>query len=86
MTAADGHAIVFDPAVCYSYREFDIAMTKLFGGFESSFYDGYNAVYPLQNGWHERMDIFNLYPLLVHVNLFGGGYLQQCKMILNRFI
>ena len=61
-------------------------MTKLFGGFHDQFYSSYNENYPLSEGWQERVDIYNLYPLLVHVNLFGGGYCSQVKTILNRFI
>ena len=79
-------AVLFDPAVYFGSREMDIAMSKLFGGFNDQFYSSYNENYPLSEGWQERMDICNLYPLLVHVNLFGGGYCSQVKTILNRFI
>lgn len=85
MTGTKGTACIFDPAVYYGHREMDIAMTKLFGGFDASFYEGYNEEYPLEKGWEERADICNLYPLLVHVNLFGGSYLQDVKRILARF-
>lgn len=81
----EGKACLIDPAVSYSHRECDIAMTRLFGGFDCAFYDAYNEAFPLERGWEERMDIFNLYPLLVHVNLFGGGYLQQVTSILKKF-
>ena len=77
---------LIDPAVYFGSREMDIAMTKLFGGFHNQFYSAYNENYPLSEGWQERIDICNLYPLLVHVNLFGGGYYSQVKTILNRFI
>ena len=77
---------LIDPAVYFGSREMDIAMTKLFGGFNNQFYSAYNENYPLSQGWQERVDICNLYPLLVHVNLFGGGYCSQVKTILNRFI
>ena len=77
---------LIDPAVYFGSREMDIAMSKLFGGFHDQFYSSYNENYPLSEGWQERIDICNLYPLLVHVNLFGGGYYSQVKTILNRFI
>ena len=85
MTDENGAACIIDPAVYYGYREADIAMTKLFGGYDSEFYDAYNEELPLQNGWQERLDIFNLYPLMVHVNLFGGGYMQQVKQVLGKY-
>ena len=86
MTDENGMACIFDPAVSYSYREFDIAMSKLFGGFDTSFYEGYNEVFPLQKDWEKRIDLFNLYPLLVHVNLFGGSYISQCRYILKQYV
>jgi fructosamine-3-kinase len=82
----DGEPCVFDPAVYYGHREMDIAMTLLFGNFGSDFYAGYNEIYPLQNGWKERVALCNLYPLLVHVNLFGSGYLEQLNSSLNRYV
>jgi protein-ribulosamine 3-kinase len=86
MIAEDGEACLIDPAVYYGQRETDIAMTKLFGGFPEEFYQGYSGAYPLESGWKSRIDIFNLYPLLVHVNLFGGGYARQVAEILNRLV
>jgi len=71
--------ILIDPAIYYGNREMDIAMSKLFGGFNSDFYFAYNESYPLENGWEERIQICNLYPLLVHVNLFGGGIYQSSE-------
>jgi len=79
-----GSAAIFDPAVYFGFREADIAMTKLFGGFDSEFYEAYNVGFALEKGWNERLDIFNLYPLMVHVNLFGGGYIEQVKQILRK--
>lgn len=78
--------VLIDPAVYYGHREMDIAMTMLFGGFGGVFYDAYNSTYPLVAGWKERTDLCNLYPLLVHVNLFGGGYLSQVEQILRRYL
>ncbi len=80
-----GIPCLFDPAVYYGFREMDIAMSKLFGGFSHYFYQSYNRFYPMENGWEERLDICNLYPLLVHVNLFGISYVGQVKSILQRF-
>ena len=81
----NGHACIIDPAVYYGNREADIAMTKLFGGFSEEFYSDYNYYLPMLNGWQERMPIWNLYPLLVHANLFGSSYLNQINSILNKY-
>jgi len=80
-----GAPVIMDPAVYYGHREMEIAMTKLFGGFDNQFYDAYNAHFQLEKGWQNRMDICNLYPLMVHVNLFGGSYLNQVKNIIAKF-
>jgi len=85
MTSARGEPTLIDPAVYYGHREMDIGMTKLFGGFDERFYASYNAVFPMESGWESRMDICNLYPLMVHVNLFGGSYLSQVNVILDKF-
>ncbi len=76
---------IFDPAVYFGNREMDIAMTKLFGGFDTQFYEAYNAAFPLEKNWQKRVDYCNLYPLLVHVNLFGGGYVNDVRNILSAF-
>jgi len=81
-----GQPALIDPAVYYGNREIEIAFTRLFGGFDNKFYAAYNAIWPLSPGFEVRQDIYNLYPLLVHVNLFGGGYLSQIENILNRLI
>jgi len=78
--------VLIDPAVYYGHREMDLAMSKLFGGFSPRFYEAYHAAYPLETGWQERVDLCNLYPLLVHVNLFGGGYVGQLQSSLRRFV
>lgn len=85
MAGNQGEPIIMDPAVYYGHREMDLAMTKLFGGFNNRMYEAYHQQYPLEKGWESRIPICNLYPLLVHVNLFGGGYLQQVKNIVNQF-
>jgi len=76
---------VFDPAIYFGSREMDISMSKLFGGFNERFYDAYNECFPLQYNWEERLDIYNLYPLLVHLKLFGRTYYSQIRNILNRY-
>jgi protein-ribulosamine 3-kinase len=71
--------VVFDPAVYYGDREADLAMTELFGGFPTEFYRAYDEVWPLDQGYERRKHVYNLYHLLNHLNLFGGGYLEQVK-------
>jgi protein-ribulosamine 3-kinase len=85
MTSPQGRACIYDPAVYYGHREMDMAMTKLFGGFDEEFYSGYMHEFPLEKEWEKRADICNLYPLLVHVNLFGGGYAAQVEQIVRKF-
>lgn len=82
----DGKPYLIDPAVSYGNREFDIAMTTLFGGFDRAFYEAYNNEFTLQTGWQQRLKLWNLYPLLVHVNLFGGAYAKQVRENLSLFI
>jgi protein-ribulosamine 3-kinase len=86
MVDEKGLPCLIDPAVYYGYREVDIAMTTLFGGFDLSYLESYDEVYPLTSGFADRLPIYNLYPLLVHVNLFGSGYVSQVKSVLSRFI
>lgn len=86
MTGKFGYPCIFDPAVSYGLREGEIAMTMLFGGFAPEFYHAYNEEYPMQAGWRNRMEIYNLYPLLVHVNLFGGSYARQVEQILEKYV
>jgi fructosamine-3-kinase len=71
--------------VYYGHRETDMAMARLFGGFEEVFYDAYNHAYPLLPGWEKRVELFQLYPLLVHLNLFGGGYYYNVVNILQKY-
>jgi len=75
-----------DPATYYGHREAEIAFTKLFGGFSDDFYAAYHECHPLAVGHEHRVGLFNLYPLLVHVNLFGGGYINQVKSILQTYL
>ena len=85
MVNQNGSACLIDPAVYYGHREADLAMTQLFGGFQPEFYHAYNQAWPMEKDWQKRMDIFNLYPLLVHVNLFGGSYARQVLQIIRQF-
>lgn len=76
---------IFDPAVYYGHREMDISMTRLFGGFSADFYSGYNDEYPLEAGFEDRIKLCNLYPVLVHANLFGGSYSRQAENIIKNY-
>jgi protein-ribulosamine 3-kinase len=80
---AGGMPVVFDPAVYYGDREVDLAMTELFGGFPKEFYAAYNEVWPLTRDYERRKALYNLYHLLNHLNLFGGGYLEQVRTVLR---
>jgi protein-ribulosamine 3-kinase len=84
--ARDGEAVVFDPALYFGDREADLAMTELFGGFDSDFYAAYRAAWPLDSGYATRRDLYNLYHVLNHLNLFGGGYLRQAQDMLGRLL
>lgn len=77
---------IIDPAAYYGHREADLGMTLLFGGFGDTFYSAYNEEYPLQEGWKFRMEIYKLYHLLNHLNLFGDGYYGQVIQTMNRLI
>lgn len=80
-----GKGVLIDPAVYYGHPEMDLAFTKMFGGFSGSFYDGYESVRSIPEGFAERVPIYNMYPLLVHVNLFGGHYISQLERFLHKF-
>jgi protein-ribulosamine 3-kinase len=79
-------AVIFDPAVYYGDRETDLAMTELFGGFSSTFYAAYNNAWPLDAGYATRKTLYNLYHILNHFNLFGGGYLSQAQGMIQRLL
>ncbi|MEO9871894.1 fructosamine kinase family protein [Ekhidna sp.] len=85
MCGKDGDAVIFDPAIYYGHRETELAFTHLFGGFSQVFYEAYQAISPMESGFENRFDIHNLYPLLVHVNLFGTSYLSGVSQTLQRF-
>ena len=81
-----GNPVIFDPACYYGDREADIAMTELFGSFNSDFYSAYQAQYPLDSGYKTRKTLYNLYHILNHLNLFGGGYLSQSENMINQLL
>ena len=85
ITGDDGKAWLIDPAAYYGHPEVDLAMTELFGGFSSDFYEAYQEIRPLDQGYHDRREIYNLYQLLNHLNMFGSAYLPSVQRILRRF-
>lgn len=80
-----GDPALIDPAVYFGHREADIAFTEVFGGFPSEFYDAYQATWALDSGYRYRKDIYNLYHLLNHLNLFGESYGYQVDMVLEKY-
>jgi protein-ribulosamine 3-kinase len=81
-----GNPVIFDPACYYGDREADIAMTELFGGFSSNFYAAYHDVWALDKGYQVRKQLYNLYHILNHLNLFGSGYLRQAENTVARLL
>jgi fructosamine-3-kinase len=86
MADEQGEPVIFDPAVYYGDREADLAMTQLFGGFGAGFYSAYDATWRRDAGAAVRADLYNLYHVLNHVNLFGGGYLGQATSLIERLL
>ena len=82
----DGEPVVFDPAVYYGDREADLAMTELFGGFPACFYAAYREAWSLDAGYVQRRMLYNLYHVLNHLNLFGGGYLAQAERLIAQLL
>ena len=82
----DGEPVIFDPACYYGDRETDLAMTELFGGFGADFYAAYREAWPLDTGYAVRKTLYNLYHILNHLNLFGGGYGAQAEGMLQRLL
>ena len=80
-----GNPMLIDPAVYVGHHEADLAMTELFGGFSPAFYDAYCEIIPHNPGYAQRRDIYNLYHLLNHLNIFGGSYLASVRRILKRY-
>jgi protein-ribulosamine 3-kinase len=85
LTNEQGRVALIDPAPYYGFREAEIAFTHLFGGFEAAFYESYHDTFPLEDHFEERIAIYNLYPLLVHVNLFGKSYLAPIDKLLKKY-
>ncbi len=83
---ADGTPTIFDPATYYGDRECDLAMTELFSGYPSSFYAAYRAAWPLDTGYAIRRNLYNLYHILNHANLFGGGYARQAGQMMRQLL
>lgn len=81
-----GEPVILDPATYYGDPEADLAMTELFGGFPSAFYQGYQQVSPLDSGYEKRKTLYNLYHILNHFNLFGGGYSSQANQMLTQIL
>ncbi|MDT8364530.1 MAG: fructosamine kinase family protein [Nitrosomonas sp.] len=81
-----GQPVVFDPAVYYGDREADMAMTELFGGFSADFYAAYQSAWPLDDGYRTRKQLYNLYHILNHLNLFGKHYLHQAETTMEKLL
>lgn len=85
MVSEEGKPVLIDPSSYYGHREMDLAMMKLFGGFNNAVFQSYEEIRPLEPGFEERLPIHQLYPLLVHLNLFGASYLNSCRQIWQKF-
>lgn len=85
MSSSEGTPVLIDPAVYYGHREMDFGMMQLFGGFPDIVYDAYREVFPIELQWKERLSLTQLYPLTVHLNLFGGGYARSVQSIVLQF-
>jgi fructosamine-3-kinase len=85
MTDAAGAPVLIDPAVYGGHREVDLAMMRLFGGFSATVFAAYAEAHPLAAGHQEWVELYQLYPLLVHAVLFGGGYARSAERVLRRY-
>ena len=85
LISTNGTPYLIDPAIYFGHHEVDIAMSKLFGGYGPSFYDAYHDLIPETEGSEQRIELYHLYYLLVHLNLFGPSYYEPVKRILNRY-
>ncbi|MDC7127397.1 MAG: fructosamine kinase family protein [Spirochaetales bacterium] len=83
MKDSEGAPVIVDPAAYYGHREMELGMTVLFGGFTSDFYNAYDSVYPLKVGWKKRLDLYTLYHVLNHFNMFGGSYKTQALSLMR---
>lgn len=86
LVADSGEPALIDPAVYYGHREAELAFTEMFGGFSDAFYAAYNKTWPLDKSYRKRKDLYNLYHLLNHLNLFGGGYGGSVDSVLRRYV
>lgn len=86
MCDPEGAPCLIDPAVYGGHREMDLAMMRLFGGFRNAAFAAYGEAYPLAAGHAERVPLYQLYPLLVHVNLFGGSYIASVASALSSLV
>jgi fructosamine-3-kinase len=82
----EGRPCLIDPAVYGGHREMDLAMMRLFGGFSPRVFAAYHEAYPLAPGWEDRVPLYQLYPLMVHVNLFGRGYVGSVEGALRQVV
>lgn len=85
MVSSNGSPVLIDPAVAFASREMDLAMMQLFGGFPAEVFEIYNENFPLEYDWEDRVSLWQLYYLLVHLNLFGAGYLRQVEAVLRKY-
>lgn len=85
LCATGSEPVLIDPAAHWGWAEAEIAMTRLFGGFDAAFMDAYLSHHPLQAGWEQRLPLYNLYHLLNHLNLFGDAYAGQVREVIRRF-
>ena len=85
MCSKQGRPVFIDPAVYFGHRSIDLAMSTLFGGFDKSFYEAYHYQVPFPDNHLEQWKVCNLYPLLIHLFLFGKSYLSQIEQTLNQF-
>jgi fructosamine-3-kinase len=85
LCGSNARPYLIDPAVYYGHREMELAFTRMFGGFDSAFYEAYQEASPLHPGFEQRVEFYQLYPLLVHVNLFGSSYLPPIERTLQKF-
>jgi fructosamine-3-kinase len=84
--APDGRPSLIDPAAYYGHREAELGMMRLFGGFSDRVYDAYHEAWPLEPGWRKRLQLYELYHLMNHFNLFGGGYGRRAFSIVNQWV
>lgn len=85
MCNENSEPVLIDPAVYFGHRSMDLAMTTLFGGFDKAFYSSYQYYFPFPDNYQEQWDVCNLYPLLIHLNLFGESYLYDIINTLKKF-